>query len=95
MNEKSVSPQDGEALIILAEECAEVIKCVTKILRHGYRPTHSNIRYDNVSDLEAELGDVRAAMIRACSLGIVNLDAIHDRVLAKREQIKPYLHYPD
>lgn len=53
---------EAERLAILAEECAEVIKCVGKILRHGYEsydPT-GQVKGTNREQLEREIGDVHA-----------------------------------
>lgn len=52
-----------EALSLLAEEAAEVIQCVTKILLHGlysHDPTDPDPRH-NQEDLTKELGDMEAA----------------------------------
>lgn len=61
-------PSDAEAerLQMLAEECAEVIQAVNKILRHGfgsYNPTLPIERQTtNKDDLERELLDVKAVV---------------------------------
>jgi len=56
-----LAPAEAERLALLAEECAEVIQVVGKILRHGYESYHpSNGGMPNRSLLEKELGDVGA-----------------------------------
>jgi len=54
---------EAERLAMLAEECAEVIKVIGKILRHGYDNSHPD--YDNVPNrdfLTLEVTDVLAVI---------------------------------
>lgn len=55
-----------ERLEMLIEECAEVIKCCTKILRHGYHsynPDDKNpARPSNQEHLTREVADVYAVL---------------------------------
>lgn len=53
-----------ERLSILAEECAEVIKCVTKIQRHGFESINPHEPEDgtNREQLESEIADIHAAV---------------------------------
>ena len=58
-----LTPAQAERLAILAEECAEVIVIVGKILRHGYEsfdPTKSELlgRPTNKDLLAYEIGDL-------------------------------------
>lgn len=56
-----LTPAEAERLAMLAEECAEVIQVVGKILRHGYERHHPNdptttnrdLLTDELSDLWA------------------------------------------
>jgi NTP pyrophosphatase (non-canonical NTP hydrolase) len=68
-----------ERLSILIEEMGEALQVAGKILRHGWEPTEAGVRYDNRADLQRELGDVRAAMIRLCDAGDLNKFEIHAR----------------
>ena len=55
---------EAERLHYLIEECAEVQKCATKVLRHGwesYNPTEFH-GPDNRADLLNEIGDVLTAI---------------------------------
>lgn len=66
MNEpfNRLTDAEAERLAILAEEAAEVIKCVTKILRHGYEsvdPTGKE-HGTNRQQLEVEAAHVGAQM---------------------------------
>lgn len=55
---------EAERLALLAEECAEVIQVVGKILRHGYESEHPDEKdgRDNRALLEVEAGHVQAAL---------------------------------
>lgn len=61
-----LTPAEAERLSLLAEECAEVVQAVTKILRHGYQsydPTACiSERMTNQQALGKEMGHVLAAM---------------------------------
>lgn len=59
-----LTPAQQERLVMLAEECGEVIQAVTKILRHGYdscNPYSQNCE-TNREHLLRELYDVAATM---------------------------------
>lgn len=56
-----LSLAEVERLNMLIEECSEVIKCATKILRHGYESRHpASPVMTNRMELMKELGDVFA-----------------------------------
>ena len=56
----SLTPAEAERLAMLAEECAEVIQIVGKILRHGYESRHPDGGPNNRSILEREITDLMA-----------------------------------
>lgn len=74
---------EQERLAILVEELAEASKVAGKILRFGYTPVSKGMFYNNRLNLELELGDVRAAMIRLCNAGDCDKKAIHNRAEEK------------
>ena len=56
-----LTPAQAERLAMLAEECAEVIQVVGKILRHGYDSYHpENRTFSNRDLLHQELTDLFA-----------------------------------
>ena len=68
---KQTTPAETERLIMLVEECGEVIQAASKVLRHGYECYHPDnapdnkgrgAPQDNRDDLEAEICDVLAAV---------------------------------
>lgn len=74
---------ERERLAILLEEMGEATQVIGKILRHGWEPTHNEIKYNNRADLQAELGDVHAAVLRLCNANDVSYTAIHARAEKK------------
>jgi len=93
-----LNPAEAERLAILAEECAEVIKVVGKILRHGYEsydPTGKESG-TNRSLLEKELGDIKAINKTMEESGDVSRDLILDAMTDKWRKInieKKYIHH--
>ena len=90
-----LSPAEAERLALLAEECAEVVQVVSKILRHGYEkynPCH-HFRRANRLLLEDELGDVMYAIRIMCNNK--DIDAAHlDRAAdVKAKSVAKYLHH--
>lgn len=67
-----LTPEQVERLAILAEEAAEVIQAVNKILRHGYdnwNPDRTFIQ-TNRTDLAKELGQLWLAADRVIKLDL-------------------------
>ena len=88
---------EQERLVILVEECGEVIQAACKILRHGYESVNPTVKdsESNRQALERELGDLGHAVARMESSADINPLAIRARAQSKPERIKPYLHHQD
>lgn len=95
-----LSEAEAERLAVLAEECAEVIKAISKILRHGYESVNPHALDSgdrppetNRSALERELGDARCAT----DMLILASDVSGERVLlasqSKAMKIRRWLHH--
>jgi NTP pyrophosphatase (non-canonical NTP hydrolase) len=56
MNNEVWNSKEMEALVILQEECAEVVQAITKCFRYGKDGTHENTT--NIERVEKEIGDV-------------------------------------
>ena len=95
---------EAERLAILAEECAEVIQAVGKILRHGYHSFNPDLLTEAMDDagelpptnkmnLETELGDVVFCINMLKDSGDVSRGKIETRAEVKAEKIKEYLHH--
>lgn len=83
-----------ERLAILAEECAEVIRVVNKIIRHGYS-SHHPADPDKISNrflLETEIGHVEyiVNLMKAHDISVENTFAARQK---KKSSIKKWLHH--
>lgn len=89
-----LSEAEAERLAILAEECAEVIQVVGKILRHGYTSVSPKTpSMDNRNRLEEELGQVNHIMLRMINEGDVDYKELHRQETDKAETISKWLHH--
>jgi NTP pyrophosphatase (non-canonical NTP hydrolase) len=80
-----------EALLILAEECAEVIQAISKCQRFGIDVCKPGKPRTNREHLETELGDVIAMIeILRDDLGLVSLNNIEESRVQKREKLKTW-----
>jgi hypothetical protein len=92
-----LTPAEAERLAILAEECAEVIQVVGKILRHGYASFHPDdaTNTTNRELLERELGDVEAISGLMVHRGDIEASEVHTCSLQKLARLESgkYLHH--
>lgn len=76
-----------EALIILQEECAEVIQSISKCYRFGFDSTHKN-GITQRSNLEEEIGDMLSLVDYLISHGVINRDNLEIAKANKVEKLK-------
>lgn len=92
-----LNPAEAERLAILAEECAETIQVIGKILRHGYEshdPTRPpNQRPSNREMLQREIGHINAAVARMLVGEDLVVEAITLAHIEKLERAEQYLHH--
>lgn len=88
-----LTPAEAERLACLAEECAEVIQVVGKILRHGYDSHHPVSGEDNTLTLEKECGDVLAIMRMMDAAKDISKKSVNHFADAKEVRVKQYLHH--
>lgn len=90
-----LTPAEAERLAILAEECAEVIQVVGKILRHGYESHHPDdvCQKSNRELLETEIGHVQAVKEMMQDARDVNTSSIVNAKCEKLGRINRYLHH--
>jgi hypothetical protein len=86
---------ESEALALLAEECAETIQIIGKILRHGIDSCHPETDECNRDLLEGELGDVRAAESIVIRVFGLSSSGIADYKRDKLGRVGRYLHHVD
>jgi NTP pyrophosphatase (non-canonical NTP hydrolase) len=88
-----LTPQQAEALAVLAEECGEVVQVIGKIMRHGLDSYHPQGKTTNLQGLHKELGDIRAAIHLCCHNGVTDGEEIEMAEHSKMLRISQYLHH--
>ena len=90
-----LTPAELERLACLAEECAEVIHAVGKILRHGYEDCNpfEESEVNNRRKLEEELGDLRYSIQSMSLAGDVKEQLIAHWTLARHAKAKRFMHH--
>ena len=88
-----LTPAQAERLAMLAEECAEVIQIVGKILRHGYDSFDpANPEVSNRPILTGELTDVAAVTTAMLDANEVTFRTSSDIVAAWQRKLR-YAHH--
>ena len=92
-----LSNAETERLAVLAEECAEVIQVVGKILRHGYESVHPRRpeQGTNRQHLEEELSNVGVAIDMMINAKDLDEMSMQDRFDEKKKTIGKYLHHQE
>lgn len=89
-----LTPAEQERIALLAEELAETIQIVGKILRHGYISYHpDNPAMSNRSLLAQELGHVDRAMLLLEITGDVSTNTIARSSDAKAGDLRKWMHH--
>ena len=81
-----------ERLACLAEEAAEIVQAVGKILRHGYDSRYHD-GTTNTAALEREIGDLTYVVDCMSLAGDVDAGAIDAAREAKVPRFRKYTHY--
>lgn len=96
MSFNQLSDAETERLALLAEECAEVVQAVAKVLRHGYEshnPTSAAVSPSNREALAEEVGHVRHAIDRMMLAGDLSVLEIEGAKKTKADRIWRWLHH--
>ena len=84
---------EAERLALLSEELGEAQQAIGKILRHGYESRHPCGGPTNREDLQAELGDVKAAILLLTRIGDLSSHEILCDTLRKLDRVGQYMHH--
>lgn len=90
-----LNPAEAERLALLAEECAEVIQIVGKILRHGYE-SHNPFSHDKKTNrllLMEEIGHILVATDMMRDAEDISIDTVVDAKNEKKIGVVRYLHH--
>jgi NTP pyrophosphatase (non-canonical NTP hydrolase) len=82
-----IADKTQEALVILQEECAEVIQAVSKCYRFGLDNAHKSGATQR-ANLEMEVGDMLALVDILIEQGVVDLNNLQTAKLNKIEKLK-------
>jgi NTP pyrophosphatase (non-canonical NTP hydrolase) len=82
-----ITDKTQEALVILQEECAEVIQAVSKCYRFGLDNSHKSGTTQR-ANLEMEIGDMLALVDILVEQGVVDLNNLNTAKLNKIEKLK-------
>lgn len=84
-----------ERLAMLAEEAAEVIQVIGKILRHGYDSYHPNdiLKTPNRKFLQEELMDFDSIMTEMASKGDIRYNFTNEEIKARWNSKKRWTHH--
>lgn len=90
----ALSEAEQERLVIVAEECGEVIQAICKVLRHGYDSNNKGkLPETNRQQLSREVADLQHAILRLQSNG--DIDRLNLEVYARLREgyVQQYLHH--
>jgi NTP pyrophosphatase (non-canonical NTP hydrolase) len=84
-----MNEQNKEILLILQEECAEVIQAISKVFRFGVAASHPNTpNKTNMYSLQEEIGDLLAMVELLENNGAVNREMLFQFKKRKFEKLK-------
>lgn len=92
-----MEPNEHEAIVLMAEECAEVVQAITKTLRHGFSSWNpfDPDRVPNRCLIAKEIGDVLAALDILVQEGVVAREEVELSRKDKLAKVGKYLHHID
>jgi NTP pyrophosphatase (non-canonical NTP hydrolase) len=85
-----MNTQIQEAMIILQEECAEVIQAISKCFRFGLNNSKLGHTQTNAQHLEEEIGDLIALVAILVEQGVVDASAIELAKVQKTQKLKKW-----
>ena len=85
-----LNDKEYETLLILQEECSEVIQAVSKIFRFGLDNFKPGKPKTNQEHLEVEIGDLLAMITLLHEQGIIREEVIEKAMNHKFEKLKQF-----
>lgn len=92
-----LSNGEAERLAMLAEEAAEIIQIVGKILRHGYESHHPKdpSHITNRATLEYEIADLKSVVAAMGNAGDIDLGNIDDMADSAWQRKLDFTHHQE
>lgn len=81
---------ERELLVILMEECGEVIQAASKLIRFG-KENRPDTGFSNSFVLGAEIGDLERVILMVIENDIVTLTSIEEGRQRKRERLAQFM----
>jgi NTP pyrophosphatase (non-canonical NTP hydrolase) len=88
--ETMLKPHEHEALLILQEECAEVIQAVSKVFRFGIDNYKPGKPATNAEHLETEIGDVLCMIDILVTQGVIDPVKLDIAAGQKKEKLRTF-----
>jgi len=85
------TPYESELLVILIEECAEVIQRATKVLRFGIDEIQPGQEFDNTQRLSHETGDLFAIIQKCIDAGLIDHDIVDNQISLKIAKLTKFM----
>lgn len=85
-----LNEKEHETLLILQEECSEVIQAISKVFRFGKDNFKPGKPKTNQEHLEIEIGDLLAMLVLLHEQGIIREDVIEQAMNDKFEKLKKF-----
>lgn len=89
-NGTPLNEHEREVLVILMEECAEVIQSASKLLRFG-KENRPDSGVSNSVVLAHEIGDLEAVITKVTALGLYDWSDVLDGVDRKEKRLLHFL----
>lgn len=92
-----LTPHEHEVLIILMEECSEVIQAASKLVRFGKEnrpPDGPDAGTSNSRVLGLEIGDAQCLIDRALEAGLVTRKDIGEGFNRKTDRLAHFMQHP-
>lgn len=89
--EFNLNSKEQELLVVLSEECGEVIQAASKILRFGLNTKSPYSNKNNKQQLEQELGDLMCLIRELYENGSIDLNNVLAAAEKKKKKLEKYL----
>lgn len=83
-----MTENEKEIMLIMQEECAEVVQAISKVFRFGFDSSHNGV--SNMEHLSEEMGDMLCMYELMLRNGLINGNAVEYAKRAKYDKLKKW-----